>query len=146
MNNGFSLVELLVAIAVSFTMFMLVASNITEGITMNRKVTSRHQQLESLFFTVDTIKNDLTKCGMRLQEAASLFDLRLFSHTQSGFKVVYGLSADELPENCTRGDKEIEVTGTDFIQKGRKLLIYDPVSLIHEFVRVKKKAGNRILL
>ena len=89
MNNGFSILELLVVLAISFTIFGMVISNISEGITVSRKVTTRHQLLESLFFTVDTIKNDLTKCGMRLQEAASMFNLKLFTHTQSGFKVIY---------------------------------------------------------
>jgi len=146
MSNGFSLVEVLVVITISFTVFGMVVSNITEGIALSGKVTSRQQLLESLFFTVDTIKNDLTKCGMRLQEASSLFDLNLFSHTQSGFKVIYGLAADELEENCYKGDREIEVTGSDFVKKGRKLLIYDAVSQRHEFTCAKNVKGNTIML
>jgi len=146
MNSGFSILEILVVITISFAVFGIVISNITEGITVSRKITSRQQILESLFFTVDTIKNDLTKCGMRLQEAAELFDIRLFSNNESGFKVVYGLASDELMENSYSGDNKIEITGTDFVKKGRKILIYDAVSRIYEFVRVKKVIGNSIIL
>ena len=146
MNSGFSIIEILVVITISFAVFGIVISNITEGITVSRKITSRQQILESLFFTVDTIKNDLTKCGMRLQEAAELFDLTLFSNNESSFKVIYGLASDELMENCYSGDNIIDVTSTDFVKKGRKILIYDAVSRIYEFVRVKKTNGNSIVL
>ncbi len=146
MNSGFSLLEILVVITISFAIFGIIISNITEGIGVSRKITTRQQVLESLFFTVDTIKNDLTKCGMRLQEASELFNIELFSNTQSGFKVVYGLASDELMENCYSGDNRIEVTSTDFVKKGRKILIYDAVSKIYEFVRVKKVEENSIIL
>ncbi|MEN8223054.1 MAG: hypothetical protein ABFR36_07320 [Acidobacteriota bacterium] len=146
MNNGFSIMEILIVITISFAIFGIVMSNITEGIAVSRKITTRQQVLESLFFTVDTIKNDLTKCGMRLQEAAELFDIPLFSNTQSGFKVIYGLASDELMENCYKGDNRIEVTGNDFVKKGRKILVYDAVSKRHEFIRIKKVDGNSLLL
>lgn len=146
MNNGFSIMEILVVITISFAIFGIMISNITEGIAVSKKIATRQQVLESLFFTVDTIKNDLTKCGMRLQEAAELFDIRPFSNTQSGFKVVYGLASDELTENCYTGDNRIEVTSTDFVKKGRKILIYDAVSRVYEFIRVKKVEGNYIFL
>lgn len=146
MNNGFSILELLVVLAISFTIFGMVVSNITEGITLSRKVTTRQQLLESLFFTVDTIKNDLTKCGMRLQEAASMFDIELFTHTQSGFKVIYGLATEELERNSYEGDKIIEVSGKDFVKKGRRILIYDIVSKRFEFSRVQKVDGCQLYL
>ncbi len=146
MNNGISILEILIVITISFAIFGIIISNITEGAAVSRKITTRQKVLESLFFTVDTIKNDLTKCGMRLQEAADLFDIPLFSNTQSGFKVIYGLASDELAENCYSGENRIEVTGTDFVKKGRKILIYDAVSKKHEFLRVKKVDGNSLLL
>ena len=146
MNSGFSVLELLVVLTISFTIFGMVMSNITEGIAVSRKVSTRQQVLESLFFTVDTIKNDLTKCGMRLQEAASLFDFKLFTHTQSGFKVIYGLASDELEKHSYPGDKIIEVTRKEFVKKGRKILIYDTFSRQFEFSRVKKVEGYSLIL
>ena len=146
MNNGISILEILIVITISFAIFGIIVSNITEGVAVSRKIATRQKILESLFFTVDTIKNDLTKCGMRLQEAADLFDIPLFSNTQLGFKVIYGLASDELIENCYSGENRIEVTSTDFVKKGRKILIYDSVSKEYEFLRVKKVDGNSLLL
>ncbi len=141
MNSGFSVLELLIVLAISFTIFGMVISNISEGITVSKKITTRQHLLESLFFTVDTIKDDLTKCGMRLQEAASIFNLELFSHTQSGFKIIYGLASEEMDRNSYEGDKTIEVTGKDFVKKGKRILIYDVVSRQFEYSRIRKVDG-----
>jgi len=146
MNNGFSIIEMLVAVAVSFAVFGILISNITEGVAVSKKITSRQQVLESLFFTVDTIKNDLTKCGMRLQEASELFGIELFSNTATGFRSVYGLSTEEITRNGYAGDNRIEVSDCGFITKGGKVLIYDIVSRRYEFIRVNKVKGNILTL
>ncbi len=146
MNNGFSIIELLVVMTISLVIFSLVISNLIEGIEIGKKVTSRHKLLESLFFTVDTIKNDLTKCGMRLQEASSIFNLQLFSHSDSGFKIIYGLDEGVLLENSYIGDNKIEISKEKIVTKGTKILIYDPIGKQYEFSEVKKISGQSLLL
>ncbi len=146
MNEGFSIVELLIVLTISFTIFGMVISNITEGMAVTEKITSKQQLLESLFFTVDTIKNDLTKCGMRLQDAKKIFNLTLFSNTDSSFRITYGLASDELKKNCYIGDEVVEVVNRNFVKKGRKILIYDPDSRQSEIARVKKTENFNILL
>jgi len=146
MNNGFSIIELLVVMLISFTIFGMVISNLTQGIAVSKKVTSRQQLLESLFFTVDTIKNDLTKCGMRLQEASSIFGLQLFSNSDSGFKIIYGLDEGILIKNSYIGDNKIEISKENLVKKKTKILIYDPIRKQYEFSRVKKMAGKSLML
>jgi len=40
--------------------------------SVSNKTTDSQERLEAIFHTVDTIKSDLNKCGMRLQEAKQL--------------------------------------------------------------------------
>ena len=146
MNSGFSLLELMVVLTISTAMFGIIISGITEGISVSRKITSRQQELESLFFTVDTIKNDLTKCGMRLQEASRLFNFRSFTNTSSGFRVIYGLASDTLTANSYKGDDAVEVSTDGLSEKGRKVIIYDTAAGEYEVAKIKKCEGTVLTL
>ena len=42
--------------------------------------TNNHQVMENILSTMDNIKHDLEKCGMRLKDAMAKFELELFSN------------------------------------------------------------------
>lgn len=146
MSSGFSLIEILVVLTISFTILTVVITNITEGVTVANKVTTKQQVLESLFFTVDTIKSDLTKCGMRLQEAKRYFDLPLFKHTESSFKTTYGIASEPITEDAFLDEKSIKTDKNLFFKKGVKILIYDPDEQKYEMNLIKDVTGSTVLL
>ena len=146
MNSGFSLIEILVVLTISFTILTMVITNITEGISISNKVITKQQVLESLFFTVDTIKSDLTKCGMRLQEAKRYFNLPLFKHTQTSFQTTYGVASESLTEDTFQDGSSVRAEKNIFFKKGAKILIYNLEKQNYEMNQIKNINGNTILL
>jgi len=57
--------------------------------------------LEAIFHTVDTIKSDLNKCGMRLQEARQFCGISPFTSTSSSFTCTYGIAGENLTRCLT---------------------------------------------
>jgi hypothetical protein len=97
----------------------------TKGTT--KKVTSNQERLEAIFHSVDSIKSDLNKCGMRLQEAREKFNIPCFQGSQDSFEATYGL-ADLL--TASEGIKgrtaiEIPVGESHHFAKSKRILIYN---------------------
>jgi len=59
----------------------------TKGATT--KVTSNQERLEAIFHSVDSIKSDLKKCGMRLQEARGKLNLPRFQGSNDSFEAIW---------------------------------------------------------
>ena len=146
MNSGFSLIEIFVVLTISFTVLTVVITNVTEGISVSNKVISKQQMLESLFFTVDTIKNDLTKCGMRLQEAKRYFNLPLFKHTGNSFKTTYGVASESITEDAFCGESSVKTDKNIFFKTGAKILFYNLDEQKYEMNQIKKVNGNSVSL
>lgn len=146
MNNGFSILELLLALTLSMTILTMVISSVTEGVSVSKKVTTNQDVLESLFFTVDSIKNDLTKCGMRLQEAIKLFNLKVISNSQRSFTILYGISSTSLLSDSYQKDNFLQIADNEFIKKRQKLLLYDPELKNNMICTVKEKKKNEVIL
>ncbi|MEN8153580.1 MAG: type II secretion system protein [Acidobacteriota bacterium] len=146
MSSGFSLIEILVVLTISFTVLTVVITNITEGISVSNKVTSKQQVLESLFFTVDTIKSDLTKCGMRLQEAKKYFDLPLFNHSENSFKTTYGVASEFIKEDAFCDEESVKTGKNLFFKKGEKVLIYNLEEHKYELNQIKNVKGSSVIL
>ena len=138
--------EVLVVLTISFTVLTVVITNITEGIAVSGKVTSKQQVLESLFFTVDTIKSDLTKCGMRLQEAKRYFNLPIFKHSENSFKTTYGVASETITEDAFIDGRAIKTEKNMFFKKGEKILIYNLDEQKYEMNRIKDVKGSSILM
>jgi len=90
MIKGFTILEVLVSLTLCLTILGIVISNVDQSVKFTKRIINNQQVLESIFHTVDVIKDDLAKCGMRLQKAGQHFDLSIFEHTDSSFSLIYG--------------------------------------------------------
>jgi prepilin-type N-terminal cleavage/methylation domain-containing protein len=146
MIKGFSLLELVVALTISLCILTFVMANVGESIRISKKVISNHQRMESIFHTVDMIRSDLTKCGMRLHEAANFFSFPLFENSAYSFKVIYGTEDENLLDDSFAGANSIVVNRNEFFQVKRKIIIYDPEKKIYETNEIKGFKTNRLIL
>ena len=146
MTGGFSVLEVIIALTLSLGIFSLIITNVSESTAHSQKITQNQQLLESIFHTVDTIKMDLSKCGMRLQEARKHFNISLFEHTGKSFRMTYGQSSEFLGGNVFKGEKIVNTIVNGCFKKRKKVLIYNPDIEIFEFNEIKDIDGNRIHL
>lgn len=146
MEDGFSVLEVIIALALSLSIVSILLTNVSGSAVHSKKITGNQQVLESIFHTVDTIKLDLSKCGMRLQEAGTHFDIPMFEHTDRSFKITYGKSSDFLETNSYRGDKFINVKTNGSFEKKKSIIIYNQDREIFEFNGIEKVEGNRVSL
>jgi type II secretory pathway pseudopilin PulG len=146
MNTGFGMLEIIIALVLSLSILSIVIINVSESTAASKKITSNQQVLESIFHTVDTIKSDLTKCGMRLQEASRCFDLPVFDHSDRYFKLMYGISSEVFRQACFKGDKTIIINKNEYIKKNKRILIYNPDYSVYEFNIIKDLEHDHIIL
>jgi len=146
MNSGFGMLEIIIALVLSLSILSIVIINVSESTTASKKITTNQQVLESIFHTVDTIKSDLTKCGMRLQEAGKFFNLKLFDHSENYFKLMYGVSSEILEAASFKGDKTIKINKNEYIKKNKKILIYSLDHNIYEYNEIKDLENDRVIL
>jgi len=146
MIKGFSLVEVLVVLALTLIIVSVIVSNVMESSRCGQKIINNQQRLESIFHTVDTIKSDLTKCGMRLQEAADTFGFTTFEHTDQSLRVLYGVAEEVLLEKGFSGESAITVNRNDYFSSRKEILIYDSDRECYEFNLINKYEGDRLLL
>ncbi|MCP5102871.1 MAG: hypothetical protein GY950_05820, partial [bacterium] len=124
----------------------MVVSTVVGSNRCTQRIINNQQRMESIFHTVDTIKSDLTKCGMRLQEAAATFGFPTFEYSTLGIKVLYGVGEEPLLEECWEGEREIIVHKNEFFAKRKDILIYDPERWCYEFNEIKTWDGDRLIL
>ena len=146
MNQGLSMIEVLIALALSLSILSIVIINVSQSASLSKKTISNQQRLESMFHTVDTIKSDLTKCGMRLQEAIKNFDLRTFENTAQHFMVLYGISSEHSLCEARMGEKVIQVNRNDYFKAKKKILIYNAVTGVHEYNEIRSLEDETISL
>lgn len=146
MIKGFSLVEMLVVLALTCTLSTALISHVVGANRCTQKIINNQQRLEAIFHTVDSIRSDLTKCGMKLQEASTRFGFPLFEHSDQSFKVLYGTGEEPLLEDCWTGGKNILANRNDFFAKGKEILIYDQERGYYEFNVISGVSGNSLLL
>jgi prepilin-type N-terminal cleavage/methylation domain-containing protein len=146
MIKGFSLLEVLVALTISLSILTVVFTNVTESARHSKKVITNQQRIEAIFHTMDSIRTDLTKCGMRLNEASTFFSFPLFENGSSSFKVIYGIEKEPLLEDSTSGGNTITMNRNEFFQKKKKIVIYDPERKVYEINEIKEISGNQFTL
>lgn len=146
MIKGFGLFEIILALTVSLVVLTLVLSNVNGTVKQSKKVITQQQRMESLFHSVDMIRQDLTKCGMRLQEASHFFTFPLFENSNLSFKVVYGLEKETLLDSVLKGNTIIFVNRNEFFQTKRRIAIFDEKGEIYEINEIKGISGNKITL
>ncbi len=146
MIKGFSLVEMLVVLAITSMLSTIVISHVVGANRCSQKIINNQQRMEAIFNTVDSIRSDLTKCGMKLREASNRFGFPVFENSTQSFKVLYGTGEEPLLADCWKGSKEILANRNDFFAKQKDILIYDAERGTYEFNVISGVSGNRLLL
>jgi type II secretory pathway component PulJ len=72
MIKGFGILEMLIALSLGLGVLTVIIAHSTDAARVGRKIANSQERLEAIFHTVDTIKCDLNKCGMRLQQSKNL--------------------------------------------------------------------------
>jgi hypothetical protein len=122
-------------------MTIIIASTST-----SKKVTGSQERLEAIFHTVDTIKADLNKCGMRLQEARQLGAIMPFTSAASSFTCTYGLADELLLENVAKRQLSLKIAANEFFKPGRDVLIYNLASQVWEMNEIDSRQDCTLIL
>ncbi len=146
MIKGFTLVEMLVVLALMFMIATVVVSQVVGSSRCSQKIINNQQRMEAIFHTVDAIRSDLTKCGMRLQEASTRFGFPMFEHSTQSFKVLYGVGEEILKEECWEEDTAISINRNEFFTRRKAILIYDTERGYYEFNEIKAWDSDRLIL
>lgn len=146
MIKGIGMLEVVIALTLSLGILTVVLSTVSESARQTKKITSNQQRLEGIFRTVDTIKSDLGKCGMRLQEAARLFPIPPFERFETGFKLNFGSGSETLLANAYKGDLVLRTAANDFFQKDKMLLVYNAEHEVFEFNQIAATTDGDLTL
>jgi hypothetical protein len=113
---------------------------------ISNKIASSQERLEAIFHTVDTIKADLNKCGMRLQEARQFSGITPFTSTPSGFTCLYGIADEPLLEKAVSGQQTLKVAANEFFKRDKQILIYDPIQQAWEMNEIESSQDGALVL
>jgi hypothetical protein len=146
MIKGFGVLETLVSLSLGLGILTVIIANAVESGRVAKKIASNQERLEAVFHTVDTIKADLNKCGMRLQEAGKFFNIPAFESSPGGFKVIYGLADETLLENAPAGQQTLKTARNDYFKKDRAILVYNLERGAREFNEIADLSGGVLIL
>ena len=146
MIKGFGILEMLLALSLGLGILTVIIAHSAESGKVARKVTVNQERLEAIFHTVDTIKSDLNKCGMRLQEARQSFPISCFSSAAGSFWCEYGLADELLLENAARGQQTLKVARNEYFKKDKAVLIYNLALGVWEFNEIRDCLGGALVL
>ncbi|MCK4766477.1 MAG: type II secretion system protein [Candidatus Aminicenantes bacterium] len=146
MIKGFSLIEVFVTLSLSLVILSIVLYSVAESTKYSKKITGNQQVMESIFHTIDSLRSDLTKCGMRLQEASKHFDISLFENSGSSFKLVYGLQSEALKAEAYKGETTVSIDRNDYFKKRKTVLIYNIENKTFEFNEIEEIDGDTLVL
>jgi competence protein ComGF len=146
MIKGFSLLEVIVALTIGLGILIFVISNVSESTTHAKRVIGSQEKMESIFHTVEMIRSDLTKCGMRLLEPAKFLGFPLFVNSDYSFKVIYGIETEMLIDDSKESATAITINRNDFFTKGKRIVIYDPDNRNYEINEIQAVDGDRLIL
>ncbi|MGD2089680.1 MAG: type II secretion system protein [Candidatus Aminicenantes bacterium] len=146
MIKGFTILELIVALTIGLSILIFVISNASASTTHSKRVISNQERMESIFHTVEMIRSDLTKCGMRLLEPAKCLGFPLFVNSDYSFKVIYGIETETLINAARQNATAISINRNDFFKKGKRIAIYDPDNRNYEINEIQAVKGERLIL
>ena len=146
MIKGFSLLEVIVALTIGLGILIFVISNVSESTTHAKRVIGSQEKMESIFHTVEMIRSDLTKCGMRLLEPAKFLGFPLFVNSDYSFKVIYGIETEMIIDDSKESATAITINRNDFFTKGKRIVIYDPDNRNYEINEIQAVDGDRLIL
>ncbi len=146
MIKGFGILEMLIALSLGLGVLTVIIAHSAETGKVAKKIIGNQERLEAIFHTVDTIKSDLNKCGMRLQEARQFFNIPFFASAAGSFSCEYGLADELLLENAVRGQQTLKVAQNDFFKKDKAILIYNLAEGAWELNEIKDCLAGVLVL
>lgn len=146
MIKGFGILEMVIALSLGLGVLTVIIAHSAETGKVAKKITGNQERLEAIFHTVDTIKSDLSKCGMRLQEARQFFTISCFASAAGSFRCDYGLADELLLENAACGQQTLKVAQNDFFKKDKAVLIYNLAAGVWEFNEIRECLGGALVL
>ena len=146
MIKGFGILEMLIALSLGLGILTVIIAHSAEAAKVGKRITGNQERLEAIFHTVDTIKSDLNKCGMRLQEARQFCSITPFASAAGSFTCGYGLADELLLENALKGQKSLRIATNEFFRKDKDILIYDVVRQAWEANEIEYRLDGVLLL
>lgn len=146
MSKGIGIFEVIIALSLLLSILTIVVSSISDATRLTRNENGNQERLESIFHTVDVIKSDLGRCGMRLQEAAQAFALTVLECRRDGCVILAGMETTLLREEAAGGSGELLLGDSEYCRKGREILIYHPGLECHELHEIGDMRGGSALL
>ncbi len=145
MNDGFSLMEFMVAMTITLMLLTFIVSH--AGILGQRsaRIMDNQERLEALFNTVDFFKADISSCGKRLQEAQNLLPSICFETTPHKLTIRLGAGSEVLPVPVKAKSQSLEIMTPESFADGKTILAYDTESGQFEWNRIKKKTRQRLI-
>ncbi len=143
--KGISFFELMISLSISFFVLSIIVSGITSTAKSSKKLNNDNEEIESIFHTVDIIKSDLNKCGMRLIEYSDFFDVEIVQCSDDWFKIEYGVSDENLLENAVKGDDEIKVNVNEYFKKNKYVLIYNLDFSSFQILKIKNIEKDNLI-
>ena len=120
---------------------------LNETTVNTKRIIGSSEKMESIFHTVELIREDLTQCGMRLMEPAKLLGFTLFVNSDYSFKVVYGIENEMLRVDAKKIDTAIKINRKkNLFKKGENIVIYDPDNRNYEVNEIRAVEGDRLIL
>jgi len=144
--KGFSLIEVIIGMGLSIIIVIIVVTHSTHTVRVSKKIISHNEKLESLFHTMEMLRSDLTKCGMRLHVPSQIFGIPLFVNAESSFRVTYGIACETLLVPAQTGAYVISVNRNDSLQGGKSIIIYNPENQVYEFNSITGRNGEVLKL
>jgi hypothetical protein len=146
MIRGFGILEMLVALSLGLGVLTVIIAHSADSARLGKKITGGQERLEAIFHTVDTIKSDLNRCGMRLQEARRSLAVAPFSASSAGFVCSYGIADEPLLEGAGRGQLALKITANELFKKDKEVLIYDLSGQAWEMNEIADRVGGALVL
>ncbi len=144
--KGVGFFELMISLSIGFFVLSIILSGISTTVKSTKKIDNDNTDIEAIFHTVDIIKSDLDKCGMRLIEYSSFFNVNVIQHNDTWLRLEYGISDENLLKNVKKGDSEIIVNTNEFFKKKKYILIYDLDYSSYQVCRIKDIENEKIVL
>ena len=146
MIKGFGLLEMLVALSLGLGLLTVIIAHSADSARLGKKITGSQERLEAIFHTVDTLKSDLNKCGMRLQEARQFLGIAPFAASSGGFAGSYGIADESLLEGAARGQLTLKIAADELFKKDKPVLIYNLAKQAWEMNEIADRLGGVLVL
>jgi hypothetical protein len=146
MIKGFGILEMLVALSLGLGLLTVIIAHSADSARLGKKIAGSQERLEAIFHTVDTLKSDLNKCGMRLQEARQFFGITPFVASSGAFASSYGIADEPLLEGAVRGQLTLKIAANEFFRKDKPVLIYNLSKQTWEMNEIADRLGGALVL